>query len=130
MPIAPDPQQEFPPLTAQPVQHPHRTRREAQLVDSFVTPDPYNDLVERPRAGAYDRALYRSRPLQRRVRSHLRPRGSGALSKLCERSIRFLKVKAVRLGVQAIDVAKHSFELPYLVRGNIVPDLKNREMGP
>jgi hypothetical protein len=28
-----------------------------------------NDLVERPRADAYERALYRSRPLQRRVRS-------------------------------------------------------------
>jgi hypothetical protein len=27
-----------------------------------------NDLVERPRAGANDRAVYRSRPLQRRVR--------------------------------------------------------------
>jgi hypothetical protein len=26
-----------------------------------------NDLVERPRAGAHDRAVYRSRPLQRRV---------------------------------------------------------------
>jgi hypothetical protein len=32
---------------------------------------PPNDLVERPRAGAHDRALYRSRPLQRRVIRHV-----------------------------------------------------------
>ena len=34
----------------------------------------YNDLVERPRAGAHDGALYRSRPLQRRVRYQPRRR--------------------------------------------------------
>jgi hypothetical protein len=31
---------------------------------------PSNDLVERPSAGVHDRAVYRSRPLQRRVSRH------------------------------------------------------------
>ena len=41
--------------------------RDARIADS----EPPNDLVERPRAGAHDRAVYRSRPLQRRVRWRL-----------------------------------------------------------
>jgi hypothetical protein len=32
------------------------------------------DLVERPYAGANDKAVYRSRPLQRRVRPHIASR--------------------------------------------------------